>query len=111
MLKADLKGARQAWITAAETTDQQWEQREESGFLTYTDSAGRRADFHSFRHTTGSWLAAAGVHPKVIQRIMRHSSITLTLDRYAHTFIGDEAVALAQMPSIDGGIEAKKLAS
>ena len=43
---------------------------------------GKVIDFHSLRHTTGLWLAAAGVHPKVIKHIMRHSTIKLTMDRY-----------------------------
>jgi len=30
-----------------------------------------KVDFHSLRHTCGSLLASAGVHPKIIQRIMR----------------------------------------
>ena len=68
--------------------------------LKYRDSADRVADFQSLRHTCGSWLAAAGVHPKVIQRIMRHSTITLTMDRYTHLFKGDEAVAVAKLPSL-----------
>ena len=61
---------------------------------------GKVADFHSLRHTCGSWLAAAGVHPKVIQRIMRHSTITLIMDRYTHLLKGDEAKALAQLPDL-----------
>jgi len=61
---------------------------------------GKVVDPHSLRHTTGSWLAAAGVHPKVIQRIMRHSTITLTMDRYTHPFKGDEAKAVNTLPSL-----------
>ena len=61
---------------------------------------GKVVDLHSLRHTTGSWLAAAGVHPKVFQRIMRHSTITLTMDRYTHAFKGDEAEAVNKLPSL-----------
>ena len=57
-------------------------------------------DFHGFRHTTGTWLAAQNVHPKVIQRIMRHSTITLTMDRYSHAYRADEAAAIAKLPDI-----------
>ena len=35
----------------------------------------------------------AGEHPKVIQTVMRHSSITLTMDTYGHLFPGQEADA------------------
>ena len=61
---------------------------------------GKVADFHALRHTCGTWLAAAGTHPKVIQRVMRHSTITLTMDRYTHLFKGDEAAAIATLPDL-----------
>ncbi|QNN23082.1 tyrosine-type recombinase/integrase [Planctomycetales bacterium ZRK34] len=61
---------------------------------------GKVADFHALRHTTGTWLAASGVHPKLIQRIMRHSTITLTLDRYTHAFKSDEAEAITKLPEL-----------
>ena len=57
-------------------------------------------DFHSLRHTCGTLLSASGVHPKLIQRIMRHSSITLTMDRYTHAFREDEVAAIAKLPDL-----------
>ncbi|MEO1074970.1 MAG: site-specific integrase [Bacteroidota bacterium] len=39
--------------------------------------------FHSLRHTTASWLTMRGVPLPVTQRILGHSSITVT-ERYAH---------------------------
>jgi len=33
--------------------------------IPYIYKAGRYVDFHSLRHTTGTLLAAAGVHPQV----------------------------------------------
>ena len=61
---------------------------------------GKFADFHALRHTCGTWLAAAGTHPKVIQRVMRHSTVTLTMDRYTHLFKGDEAAAVESLPDL-----------
>ncbi len=66
----------------------------------YVDDAGRYADFHSLRHTTGSLLAASGVHPKVAQTIMRHSNIDLTMSRYTHIFGGQESEAVAKLPDL-----------
>ena len=66
--------------------------------IPYVDDAGRFADFHSLRHTTGSLLAASGVHPKVAQSLMRHSDINLTMSRYTHTLTGQEAEAVAGLP-------------
>ena len=60
-------------------------------------TTARVLDFHSLRHTCGAWLAMAGVHPKVVQPVMRHSSITLTMDTYGHLFPGQEADAVARM--------------
>jgi integrase len=54
--------------------------------------------FHSLRHTCGSFLAAKGVHPKVIQDIMRHKDINLTMSRYTHTLKGLIAAAISLLP-------------
>ena len=61
---------------------------------------GLYADFHALRHTTGSLLAAAGVHPKVAQSILRHSTIDLTMSRYTHVFHGQESDAVADLPDL-----------
>jgi len=70
--------------------------------IPYIDDAGRFADFHSLRHTTGSLLAASGVHPKVAQALMRHSDINLTMSRYSHVFRGQESDAIASLPDLSG---------
>ena len=62
------------------------------------DNGQGKLDFHSLRHTTGSLLAASGVHPKVAQSIMRHSDINLTMSRYTHVFRGQESQAVAKLP-------------
>ena len=68
--------------------------------IDYVNDAGQYADFHSLRHTTGSWLAANNVHPKVAQSIMRHSDINLTMSRYTHTLTGQEAEAIESLPDL-----------
>jgi len=68
--------------------------------IPYVDDAGRYADFHSLRHSTGSLLAASGAHPKVVQSIMRHSDINLTMSRYTHIFRGQESEAVAGLPDL-----------
>ena len=68
--------------------------------IPYVDSAGHHADFHALRHSCGSMLAAAGVHPKVAQSLMRHSSIDLTMSRYSHVFRGQEADAVEKLPDL-----------
>ena len=72
----------------------------EDAKIPYVDDAGRYADFHALRHTTGSFLVASGVHPKVVQSIMRHSDINLTMGRYTHVFRGQESKAVAKLPDL-----------
>ncbi len=75
--------------------------------IPYVDEAGRYADFHSLRHSTGSLLAASGAHPKVVQAIMRHSDINLTMSRYTHIFRGQESEAVAGLPDLSLPSQAK----
>ncbi len=69
--------------------------------LPYADADGRVADFHSLRHTYISNLARGGVHPKIAQQLARHSTITLTMDRYSHTVLGELSDALSALPELD----------
>jgi integrase len=43
-----------------------------------------RVRFHDLRHSHATQLLLAGVHPKVAQERLGHSSITVTLDLYTH---------------------------
>ena len=40
--------------------------------------------FHDLRHSSATLLLSLGVHPKVVQEILGHSHITMTLDIYSH---------------------------
>ena len=72
----------------------------EAAEIPYYDASGRKFDFHALRHTTGSMLAAAGVHPKVAQSLMRHSTMELTMKRYTHVFKGQESAAVESLPDL-----------
>ncbi len=78
--------------------------------ISYRDDAGKVSDFHSLRHTFISNLAAGGVHPKVAQTLARHSTITLTMDRYTHSYHGEQTEALSVLPdlTVDGDQPVKK---
>ena len=58
------------------------------------DDKGRVIDFHSLRHSYITHLVASGVNPKIVQKLARHSTITLTLDRYTHVEDADLRGAL-----------------
>jgi integrase len=40
--------------------------------------------FHDLRHSHATQLLAGGVHPKVAQERLGHSTITTTMDLYSH---------------------------
>lgn len=51
--------------------------------------------FHDARHTHASLLLRQGIHPKIVQERLGHSSIAITLDTYSHVAPGlQEAAAL-----------------
>ena len=43
-----------------------------------------RIRVHDLRHTAASLLLSRGVHPKIVQDLLGHSTISLTLDTYSH---------------------------
>ena len=96
LIRRDLANARTTWIGEA-SSDRERDERTVSDFLTYRDSAGRVADFHSLRHRFITELVKAGVHPKDAKELARHSTITLTMDRYAHVGLRDTAAALSKL--------------
>jgi integrase len=63
-------------------------------------SDGLAVDFHSLRHTFISNLVRAGVTPRVVQALARHSTPMLTFGVYAHLGADDERQALAMLPDL-----------
>jgi integrase len=53
-------------------------------------SAGRkpRVRFHDLRHAHATHLLSQGVHPKVAQERLGHSSVAVTMDIYSHVLPG-----------------------
>ncbi len=95
MIRNDLATARRHWIKN--------DGDEECDFLLPINDAGEQLDFHSLRHTCGAWLAIQDVHPKKIQTIMRHKTITLTMDTYGHLFPDSEPEAINQLEALFSG--------
>ena len=44
--------------------------------------------FHDLRHTRASLLFQRNVHPKFVQELLGHASVTITLDTYSHMLPG-----------------------
>jgi integrase len=44
--------------------------------------------FHDLRHTAATLLLSRGVHPKLVQLLLGHATITQTMDTYSHVLPG-----------------------
>jgi integrase len=56
--------------------------------------------FHDLRHTAATLLLSQGVHPKVVQEMLGHSQINLTLDTYSHVLPDIQQEAAEKMNGI-----------
>jgi integrase len=56
-----------------------------------------RIRFHDLRHTHATQLLASGIHPKVVQERLGHSTIAVTMDIYSHVTPGMQAEAVAKL--------------
>ena len=99
MIRQDLTNARKAWIEEAPEGPER-EAREKTDYLKDKDKDGCVADFHALRHGFITYLVTANVPPKVAQTLARHSTITLTMDRYAHLGVGDLVEGLRKLPAV-----------
>ena len=67
--------------------------------IPYRDDAGRVFDFHSLRCQLATNADAMGVTPRVVQRLMRHSTLELT-GRYTRPRAVDLDAAALSLPSL-----------
>ena len=70
----------------------------EAAGIKYKDENGCFADMHSLRHTTASLLIQSGANPKVVQTIMRHRDINLSLSKYTHLYAGQSRQTIENLP-------------
>jgi integrase len=71
----------------------------EAAGIAYVDASGLFFDFHSLRCQTATLADAAGVSPRVVQRLMRHSTLELT-GRYTRPRAVDIEAAASRLPSL-----------
>jgi len=56
----------------------------------------REIRFHDLRHTCATILLSKGKHPKFVQELLGHASVSITLDTYSHVLPGmDDGLAEA----------------
>jgi len=54
---------------------------------------------HDLRHTCATLLLGKGVHPKIVQELLGHATIAITLDTYSHVLPNMQGEAVAAMES------------
>ena len=64
----------------------------------------KKYSFHSFRHTHASLLLRQGIHPKVVQERLGHSTIAMTMNTYSHLLPDMQETATQ---ALEGVFEAK----
>jgi integrase len=60
-------------------------------------NALQRITLHGLRHSHATLLLASGIHPKIAQERLGHSSISVTLDLYSHVMPGMQEDAAARV--------------
>ncbi len=59
-----------------------------------------RIRLHDLRHTHATLALSAGIHPKVVQERLGHSSISMTLDTYSHAIPAMQADAADKIAAL-----------
>jgi integrase len=60
---------------------------------------------HDLRHTCATLLLSRNVHPKYVQELLGHASITIILDTYSHVIEGmDGGLADAMDEALSQGL-------
>jgi len=58
---------------------------------------------HDARHSHASLMLKAGIHPKIVQERLGHSSVTITLDTYSHVAPGLQEAAAESFDKLLNG--------
>ena len=67
------------------------------------DAAGLpRIRLYDLRHTAATLRLVNGEHPKLVQEMLGHASITLTMDTYSHVLPGMQADSAARLNALLG---------
>jgi Phage integrase family len=53
--------------------------------------------FHDLRHSAATLLLTEGVHPKVVQELLGHSNISMTMDVYSHVLPSMQQDAISRL--------------
>jgi len=56
--------------------------------------------FHDLRHSSATMLLSIGVHPKVVQELLGHSQISMTMDIYSHVLPTMQQEAIGKLNNV-----------
>jgi integrase len=56
-----------------------------------------RIRFHDLRHTCATLLLSKGTHPKIVQEMLGHANISMTMDTYSHVLPDIQEKAVSAM--------------
>jgi integrase len=60
----------------------------------------KQIGLHGLRHTHATAMLASGVHPKIAQERLGHSSVSVTLDLYSHVLPGMQVEAVSRVDAV-----------
>lgn len=73
-------------------------------------SLPRTVRFHDLRHTCATLLLGKGVHPKIVQELLGHATIAITLDTYSHVLPNMQGEAVSAMEDALGLLDLQEVA-
>jgi integrase len=59
-----------------------------------------RIRFHDLRHTCATLLLSKGTHPKIVQEMLGHANISMTMDTYSHVLPDMQEKAVSAMDDV-----------
>jgi len=71
-----------------------------NAFIKFARKHGVRIRLHDLRHSHATHMLAAGVHPKIAQERLGHSSVGITLDLYSHVLPGMQEEAVSRVDAV-----------
>jgi integrase len=63
--------------------------------------------FHDLRHSVATLLLEIGTHPKIVQELLGHENIGMTMDIYSHVMPTMQREAMAKLNELLGGSQHK----
>jgi integrase len=60
----------------------------------------KQIGLHGLRHSHATAMLSSGIHPKIAQERLGHSSVSVTIDLYSHVLPGIQAEAVNRVDAV-----------